>query len=623
MSGGDSGSGGNGALGRKVCASRAAMDWCLSAPSTMTRECPSSCDSGSVESKIRRRVLMESVIDDRLCSDLLSLVWAGALSADAERAGLNSTTLLRAVHWAGAQMPGEARVTALLQAQSLLAAARALDLAAERALASVANTTLHAGRAQLVCRRSDAAAPVLRFLDDGGDNGGHHYVARLFLNSFPEGGDFVYTDSWDDPLDQRARVQPACGRAVAFFAGSGNWNGMEQVVHGEQCVFSLSYVDERRAKSSNEFKVVEELLQSTPAHPSAIVDQYYDLCASSSNQDGSPALETVQQHVLGKQMTFQVLSRSPQLTKISGFLSKEEISHIVELGSRRLKPSTVFEKGVVKPMHYRTSETSWISEKSAHNSTVIQNLMRRIEYVTGLSLESAEDLQLAFYDSRSRGKYESHFDWGLLGKVNRNFNHKDPPPGARIATLLMYLSDAKQGGHTVFSDLNISVRPELGSALFFFNLLTPGDRTLDGDPKLTHGACPCVEDKFVLTKWIHERGQERIGEILQTEHSGRFFRNWANLTTMLAHEPISVAAGDDTEPDVDIGDATCGNTAAIFTSPDGDKWTCEDYASFGYCKHTSEYRDFMLENCRKTCGFCRKTRSQKRCRAGMHVSTIE
>ena len=41
--------------------------------------------------------------------------------------------------------------------------------------------------------------------------------------------------------------------------------------------------------------------------------------------------------------------------------------------------------------------------------------------------------------------------------------------GQRIQTFMIYLSDVEAGGHTIFPQAGISIKPKEGSALFWFN----------------------------------------------------------------------------------------------------------------------------------------------------------
>lgn len=67
-------------------------------------------------------------------------------------------------------------------------------------------------------------------------------------------------------------------------------------------------------------------------------------------------------------------------------------------------------------------------------------------------------------------------------------------------TVLVYLNDVHQGGHTWFPNLNISVKPKRGTALVFF------PSTVDGllDKNALHAAKPAVDVKYVSQVWIRQ-----------------------------------------------------------------------------------------------------------------------
>ena len=71
--------------------------------------------------------------------------------------------------------------------------------------------------------------------------------------------------------------------------------------------------------------------------------------------------------------------------------------------------------------------------------------------------------------------------------------------GYRLTTFMIYLSDVAVGGHTVFPQAGISVRPVKGSALFWFNAGPQGNF----DSRIYHLGCPVlVGNKWIANKWI-------------------------------------------------------------------------------------------------------------------------
>ena len=75
----------------------------------------------------------------------------------------------------------------------------------------------------------------------------------------------------------------------------------------------------------------------------------------------------------------------------------------------------------------------------------------------------------------------------------------------RIATFLYYLDVPNVGGGTVFPTLDLSVHPNSGDALLWFNMKADESQ----EYRSLHGGCPVVEgEKTAATFWIRARGQE-------------------------------------------------------------------------------------------------------------------
>ncbi|CAH2108424.1 unnamed protein product [Euphydryas editha] len=189
----------------------------------------------------------------------------------------------------------------------------------------------------------------------------------------------------------------------------------------------------------------------------------------------------------------------PDIIVFHEVMSDDEIYEIMMIAKPRFRRATVHDPktGELVPAHYRISKSAWLRDEDAPE---VRAVSRRVADFTGLSLATAEELQVVNYGLG--GHYEPHFDFARKQEnAFENFH------GNRIATVLFYMSDVAQGGATVFTELGLSVFPRRGAAVFWLNLHPSGE----GDLATRHAACPVLRgSKWVSNKWIHQGGQELI-----------------------------------------------------------------------------------------------------------------
>ena len=64
---------------------------------------------------------------------------------------------------------------------------------------------------------------------------------------------------------------------------------------------------------------------------------------------------------------------------------------------------------------------------------------------------------------------------------------------------MVYLSSPVQGGHTIFPQLSLSVKPIAGTAMAWLNTRSSGLF----DTRVLHMGCPVLRgDKWVANKWV-------------------------------------------------------------------------------------------------------------------------
>uniref|UniRef100_A0A1I8AHF3 procollagen-proline 4-dioxygenase n=1 Tax=Steinernema glaseri TaxID=37863 RepID=A0A1I8AHF3_9BILA len=195
----------------------------------------------------------------------------------------------------------------------------------------------------------------------------------------------------------------------------------------------------------------------------------------------------------------EILRFNPLAVLFKEVMSDDEIEVIQELAKPKLNRATVQNSvtGQLETASYRISKSAWLK---GYEHEVVDRVNQRIDLMTNLEQETAEELQIANYGIG--GHYDPHFDFARKEEVK---SFESLGTGNRIATVLFYMSQPEMGGGTVFTELKTTVMPSHHDALFWYNLYRSGE----GDLRTRHAACPVLTGvKWVSNKWIHELGQE-------------------------------------------------------------------------------------------------------------------
>ncbi|XP_076452038.1 prolyl 4-hydroxylase subunit alpha-1-like isoform X2 [Babylonia areolata] len=240
-------------------------------------------------------------------------------------------------------------------------------------------------------------------------------------------------------------------------------------------------------RQSSEFQTYEALCRGE--NTQKIKDEHKLRCQYVSNNDPLLMIQPLKE---------EEMHLDPWIVVYHDVLSEKEMADIKMLATPRLNRATVQNSvtGQLETASYRISKSAWL--KGSDHPTIAK-VNQKIQAITGLELETAEELQIANYGLG--GQYEPHFDFAR----DRKSTLFEMQMGNRIATFLIYMTDVEAGGATVFPYLGLKLYPKKGAAAFWYNLYKNGD----GIYNTRHAACPVlVGTKWVSNKWIHERGQE-------------------------------------------------------------------------------------------------------------------
>lgn len=191
------------------------------------------------------------------------------------------------------------------------------------------------------------------------------------------------------------------------------------------------------------------------------------------------------------------LSKEPKIVLLRDFLSVEECDYLIEISKPHMARSQVLNnqggEGVIDER--RLSEGYFIPVNL--EDEMLSAIEERIDELTGYPQINGENLHVLHYGVG--GEFKPHFDFFNEDTVGGQ--EAVACGGQRVITLVMYLNDPKEGGETVFPEVDITIKPKKGNALLFHNL-EPGGAV---DLLSYHGGSPVkAGEKWIATKWIRQ-----------------------------------------------------------------------------------------------------------------------
>jgi TPR repeat protein len=186
------------------------------------------------------------------------------------------------------------------------------------------------------------------------------------------------------------------------------------------------------------------------------------------------------------------------LARFPDVLDAALCEHLINVAAPRLADSQVIDPETGERIRnaFRTSRSMTFGPSMY--DIVIGTVLRRLAKIAGVPASHAEPLTVLQY--RPGQEYKPHFDYFVPAPNARKI--EEPPGGARIVTVFVYLNDVEAGGATDFPRLGARVQPQRGRAVKFLNYSAAGE-----PDKLTlHAGLPVERgEKWLATFWFRER----------------------------------------------------------------------------------------------------------------------
>mmetsp|Transcript_34844 Transcript_34844/g.74274 ORF Transcript_34844/g.74274 Transcript_34844/m.74274 type:complete len:535 (-) Transcript_34844:68-1672(-) len=186
------------------------------------------------------------------------------------------------------------------------------------------------------------------------------------------------------------------------------------------------------------------------------------------------------------------IHKDPDIYSIENFLTGDECARVIAKSKPHLTPCLVQNEksGKAEQDRVRTSTNANIPQ--AEVPTIVQKM-------TDMACCNADQLEiLQVLNYKKDQEFIPHTD-GFSGK----FDACGFEQSSRQATIFCYLNDVAVGGATYFPEIDLEIQPRKGTAIIHF----PADLKLREDTRTLHQGSPAVDEKWLLTTWVWNKGR--------------------------------------------------------------------------------------------------------------------
>ena len=185
------------------------------------------------------------------------------------------------------------------------------------------------------------------------------------------------------------------------------------------------------------------------------------------------------------------------MQELENFLTSEECREMIEMIDANHSQSSPQEKDINEVRH---SRPTFLDE----NNELVKKLHDKIANYLQLDKKYAEPLQVQRYEA---GQFcTAHHDFYSQDGLDKSFVNTS---GNRTKTFVVYLNDDFRGGQTHFINLNKSIKPKTGKAIYWDNIVNGKLQT----QYLHQGVAVAEGKKYIITSWWRENEWDYHGDL--------------------------------------------------------------------------------------------------------------
>jgi hypothetical protein len=194
----------------------------------------------------------------------------------------------------------------------------------------------------------------------------------------------------------------------------------------------------------------------------------------------------------------QPLSADPRISSVPGFLPTPACDWLIARAAGRLRPAAIYDSKTGEQRADPERDNTVLGFTFSAFDLVMVAIRVRIAAAIGVPHDRLEPSQIMHYAPGQ--KFRPHHDF--LDPDVPGYAVELAARGQRVATFLIYLNDAFEGGATDFPAIGLTYRGQPGDGLTFRNVDlagAPDRRTLHA------GLPPLSGEKWLFSQWVRDR----------------------------------------------------------------------------------------------------------------------
>lgn len=208
---------------------------------------------------------------------------------------------------------------------------------------------------------------------------------------------------------------------------------------------------------------------------------------------GSIAIEDWSRNVPG-----EVINTSPEVKIFRELLSPAICRWLIRLSKERLKPALVYDANSQRNYVSETRTNSIAEFNLMENELLHFLIQQKMSAASGIPMQQMEGTAILNYQPGE--EISPHYDF--VDPNMPNYEQEIRTNGQRVMTFLIYLNDDYEGGDTVFTELDLKFKGNIGDGMYFINSLPDGS----ADTRTRHSGTPTTSgEKWIVSQFIRNR----------------------------------------------------------------------------------------------------------------------